>query len=307
MPVDPQACRKGRVLVRQVRWAPLDEARDGVGWSRPREDVPRRDQEYTLNPITVLKNLGAAAALVLVAACATAPAKPPVAAYSPNYSYKTKTPAAPNSAGVTIAIVAAEWGKDSEEVMAGLPELQKFNDAVASSVAELATAKGMTIKGPFKDFDEMTYSDKKGSALALVPKFSFKTPHSIRLLSSSCGKNACPDSFLPSFTYAVELGTTGSAVLRIMEPQSGEFLWQKNVPTSSPGLVKWQATTREPVDTSMPPARYLSNDQEHTNQYLKVLESHYMDIMSALDKYLTADEMQSLQKASAEIKAKKVY
>jgi hypothetical protein len=244
----------------------------------------------------------------LLAACATAPPKPPTVPYKPNFTYQSKSPMAPNSAGVTIAIIGAEWGAGGDKDVIATPEVQNFNTAISQGFVELATAKGMTIKGPFANLNELTYSDKKGSALALVPKFQFETPHSITLVGSSCGKTLCTGDFLEEYTYEVVYSTTGSAVLRIMEPQSGEFLWQKNVPLSNPGVVKWTVKTGKPFNTgSIKASNYLKGDQEHTNDYLKVLESHYGDIMSSLDKYVSAEEMQSLQKASAEIKAKKVY
>ena len=46
---------------------------------------------------------------VALAASASSQKVVPAAAYKPDFSYRTKTP---GEAGVTLAIVAAEWGED---------------------------------------------------------------------------------------------------------------------------------------------------------------------------------------------------
>jgi hypothetical protein len=57
--------------------------------------------------------------IALVAtACATTPQKPPAPPYNPDFTYQTKAQAAPNSAGVTVAIVSPEWLKADKDMLA---------------------------------------------------------------------------------------------------------------------------------------------------------------------------------------------
>jgi hypothetical protein len=153
----------------------------------------------------------------------------------------------------------------------------------------------MTMTGPFAETSEMTYSDKKSTALAITPRFDLNLVWAPTLLDSDANR----------MHYNLTYGWDGTILLRISEPMSGQFLWQKRI-------VLDKAKTTAAIDAQWPQPLPGTMDlavlnQESRNKFAQATEVVYKEVMASLDKWVTVEEFQELEKQAQEIKAKKVF
>lgn len=229
-----------------------------------------------------------ALAAVALAASVTAP-QPKAPPYEARFEYATSAPAT-EPTGVTLAIVAPQFGTGIDQrVRKENATFRRYSSAVTGSITELATAKGMTTKGPFADFNEMTYADKKEAGLALTPAFDIA-------LTLTNEKVIQPQTQYTSELRQWDVSIDGTITLKIQEPASGESLWQKRVEIEPYKFFIKGNTEQGAVGN-------LSDDDD----FKKALEASYQALMASLDKYLSPEEMKALNAQAAEIKAKKVY
>ena len=148
-----------------------------------------------------------------------------------DYSPPSRTQA--GTTGITIAIVKPTYvGKNPEYFVA------PFNEMAASrgnDFEELLTAKGFTMRGPFKSRDEMVYNDKINSSfileigIELNPKYNRKyvtTTHTPSFGELLLNKNA-PTTYTNKMNGEVTLG--GNLVINAKSAQYGELIWKKSI------------------------------------------------------------------------------
>lgn len=116
--------------------------------------------------------LCAAVALsVAVAGCVT-PAVDTGPRIAPSFDYTPTQQAEPMSANITFAVVGTEtiWGSKQRpnQFETPPPLFERFSSSMAGDFAEILTARGYSIRGPFRTYDEMTFPDKEGSNLVLT-------------------------------------------------------------------------------------------------------------------------------------------
>ena len=110
-----------------------------------------------------------AALVVLMAVLATscvAPTAPTAQRIAPTFDYTPAANADPMSANITFAVVGSYFETP-------VPLFEIFSSNMARDFAEILTARGFTIRGPFVSYDEMTFPDKEGSNLILSALVDF--------------------------------------------------------------------------------------------------------------------------------------
>jgi hypothetical protein len=237
--------------------------------------------------------------LVALAGSAAVQPKPAVPLYEPKFQYTPKEDASDNVATTAVvAVITPTWksgiGSDQD------PNLKKFKTAMASGIAELLTAKKLGVKGPYNDIGDMTYSEKKTASIAVMPELE------IDLVCKAQGTGfALTDDKTgqTSNSYKVSAGTTGTVILKVLEPQSKEVLAQKRIELES--LTKEYETGR--INYAPCGGSYGSLPPEGQNAVLQAIEQQFGVIMDKFSAQLSRGEIADLQKQSNEIKAKKVY
>ena len=102
---------------------------------------------------------------IMIAGCAPINTEPEPPREVITFDY-TPREATPGSADVTFAVIGAQI-----DTPVGL--FRNFARNMASDFGEILTARGFSVKGPFKEYDLMTYSDKEGSDLVLTAEVEF--------------------------------------------------------------------------------------------------------------------------------------
>ncbi|UFS63301.1 HpaA family protein [Sulfurimonas sp. HSL-3221] len=96
---------------------------------------------------------------------------------------------------------------------------QRLKSALETSISEILTAKGFTLKGPYSVFDDMTYGEKKTVYLACIPKINLVIDKKIT------------DTNYADLYYeengVIQIG--GNVVVTMMEPMTGQVFMKRRI------------------------------------------------------------------------------
>lgn len=220
---------------------------------------------------------------------------------SPNFSYSPTATPDRGSADITMALISPIYSNISAT---GEP-FKSFKKSLESEILEALTAKGYAVRGPFASRDEMIFSDKESSHLALIidiqPELA-KASGAWKSVRMKSGNTA----------YMFHKGTVnvyGKVNLTAMEPISGEKMWAKSV--SIP-----QQTTRvftsskvftgsaNTADLKVLSILAEAGDANVANPLSEALEASFSDIMDKIWRHLDPEEFQRMKPKIAELKSK---
>lgn len=103
---------------------------------------------------------------LLAVGCVAPTAGPTGPRTAPTFDYTPAANAEPMSANITFAVVGSSFETP-------VPLFERFSSNMARDFAEILTARGYTIRGPFQTYDEMTFPDKENSNLVLSAEVDF--------------------------------------------------------------------------------------------------------------------------------------
>lgn len=248
---------------------------------------------------------------VAVAGC-VAPAVDTGPRIAPSFDYAPTQQAEPMSANITFAVVGTEVvGTESETPV---PLFERFSSSMAGDFAEILTARGYSIRGPFRTYDEMTFPDKEGSNLVLTATVDF-TYDTSQLkpvaVGSGIGVVDAIDALLRTDTssdsrFRIE-GTVrveGRVTLIVAESLTYEKMWTKSVDMQSID-VSFEGTQAYST------APDLAGVLEHENQFYtdlgRALEGLYVEIMARTHAYLDPREMALVDRQADSLRERKRY
>ena len=82
--------------------------------------------------------------------------------------YTPRAESTPGSADTTFAVVGAQFKTP-------VPLFRTFASNMTKDFEEILTARGFGVRGPFMEYNDMTYSDKEGSDLILTAEVEFSS------------------------------------------------------------------------------------------------------------------------------------
>ena len=217
---------------------------------------------------------------VLIAGCATIEPEPPRAIIT--FDYKPRE-ATPGSADVVFAVVGAQI-----ETPVGL--FGDFARNMANDFVEILTARGFSVKGPFQEYDLMTYSDKEGSDLVLTAEVDFT-------------------SDLTQLSYTTFSRVNGPLTvschvnLVARESITNNRLWTKSI-AITPVRVELASRNTYPNGASL--HALLVNENQFHQTLGRALEAQYTEIMNKIYGYLEAQEMKIVKQAALDLRKRKV-
>lgn len=242
-----------------------------------------------------------AVGLSCVGGCVTTDSPPP--RYTPSFDYSPQSQSPPASAGVTFAVVSPRFPQSARL-------FRLFADNMASDFQEVLTALGFTTRGPFRSYDEMTYPDKEGSDLLLIPEVDFEPdlsqvrwsappPGLSILLTASTGNNNSLQK------ASGEMIITGHLNLVVSESLTGERMWTKSVSTVPITVPVDTRAYYDPADTTF--LTLVENEATIYNSLARALEKFYTEVLHKSYTYLDPREMVLVSKKAREVRERKVY
>jgi len=229
---------------------------------------------------------------LLAVGCATAP--PPVAAYTPQFTYAYPALGEVPASDVTIAIVRPLDAKGlTKATSIGHQNAEAFTAAMTAQFQAMFNKKGFKQSGPFDDLNSMTFPDKKGADLSLTPEVSIDV--TIPKVTADA-RQAIPGVSDVKIVdkYAGPCTASGFVSFVLLEPISGQKLWVKKV--------------------DVPPTAVDCTGEQAEGDYTllqngvgRALEKVYQVVMKKAWDYLSPEEMTLMKKQSQELRTKKVY
>ena len=224
--------------------------------------------------------------LVIVASCTPVVPESPRAVITFDYNPRT---AAPGSADVVFAVVGVEI-----DTPVGL--FEDFAHNMANDFGEILTARGFSVKGPFQQYDRMTYSDKEGSDLVLTAEVEFISDET-QLSYSTFGKVNGP------LTVSCHIN------LVAYESVTNNRLWTKSV-AITPIRVEIVSRKAYPHGATLHGGSILHPLLTHENQVHtalgRALEAQYTEIMNRIYGYLEPEEMVAVAQAAHKLRERKI-
>lgn len=215
--------------------------------------------------------------------------------YSPVFDYSPVKDKRPGAANVTFAVVGANYPKL-------ISVFEEFGRNMSDDFVEILNARGYTVRGPFHTYDDMTFPDKKGSDLALIPEIELSGDASGLRWDQSFGAALFGQA---GFTGSGSLVIRGRVNLVVAESLSREKMWTKSV--DIPPMTVNIDETRMYGSAGVPADVLLQNEPSIYNDVAKTLEAQYKAILDRAYQYLDPEEMLIVKKQATEIRNKKVY
>ncbi|MEL6847222.1 MAG: HpaA family protein [Bacteroidota bacterium] len=220
---------------------------------------------------------------------------------SPVFNYSPPEAPGTGSANFTMALVSPSY-KNLDEV--GEP-FNSFQKSLEAEIMEVMTAKGYSVRGPFESRDEMLYSDKENSQLALI----IEVEPEIQKATGSWTKVKMADNRMGYRFSRGTLNIYGKINLTALEPISGEKMWAKSVNIPKQTTEEF-TSSRVFVGSSLASdlqaiaALAAANDANVANPITKALEKSFEDIMTKIWNHLDPTEFKRMVPKIKELKAK---
>lgn len=219
-------------------------------------------------------------------------------AQSSGYEYSPTFKAEPDSAGLTIGVSNVEHEpnfkviEDMDKYWSSSSEMINLDQAISGDLLEILSAKGISVRGPFKS-NKIPKAEKKVIDFLLVPK--------VQILASAEPVYRLKD---------VRVDVKGTFTLELKDPAKFETFWSTNVPFTVIKIEEpsfpWKKIGR--IVWADPNTVNTINDEKILKSIEQVQLSHgsaedvakgikkqYPDLMDALAKVINPEEMKSLK------------
>ena len=194
----------------------------------------------------------------------------------------------PGSANLTFAVVGAEivGGRRGTPI----PLFKTFASNMTKDFAEILTARGFSVKGPFQGYDVMTYTDKEGTDLILTAEVEFSSDIT-QIRPSSIGR------LNGSIVVSCHVN------LVAYESLTRNRLWTKSV-AITPITVELISRNVYPNGASL--ATLLVNENKFHNDIGRALESQYTEVLNRIYGYIEPKSMTSVGDAAKKLRSQKI-
>lgn len=236
----------------------------------------------------------------------TADAEDDSVSYAPRFDY---TPPADTSSAsrpdFAIAYAVPVFAELQKKGWLAEGPFKLFAEGISKDLEELLTARRYTVLGPFVSLDEMTFSDKKGCDVLLIPELSVDAAV-VNLVVKE--KSRFKDSMKGQdrYRYSGTIQISGRLTFAMVEPMTHQKVWTKSLPLPESMSTTFKFYKKVPTKTR-PPKTVPVSQPEVISAIAPALDSFHEEAMRTLYRYLDPDEMQQVKQATDELKARKVF
>ena len=182
---------------------------------------------------------------------------------------------------------------------------QRLSKAFESSISEMLAAKGFKLQGPFSNFDDITYREKKKIYLAFVPKVDFQIEK--KVLKSKKERLYIHEEGV------IQIG--GNLIVTMVEPMTGETFIKKRINLSDfnieePYLQDKQYRVEGGLNVATAMDKISAPDfiKDTTDVALtKAINEFYTKAINKIDLYLDREEILSYEKDILKLKGLKRF
>ena len=245
---------------------------------------------------------------VVIGACSSRPA-PQRPRIEPTFDYEPIMAGAGRTA-ITFAVVGNEFeiplidlsqsGPGMTYDSPSIPLLGRFNTNMKEDFAEIITARGYTLRGPFETYDEMTFVDKENSDLVLNAKIDFDTISRIKVADWRKREGS---AIIHRLSGQVQMSCRISLIIK--ESLTNERIWTKSVNISPIAVRVSPSVVYDQVYVTL--VDILNRDNEFYTALGRRLDAQYDEILNRTYGYLDPREMAIIGKQAAELRKRKVY
>jgi len=186
---------------------------------------------------------------------------------------------------------------------------KQLASAFENTISEMLSSEGFKLAGPYGNFDDMTYRDKKKSYLAFVPKVDFKIEQKA-LHSENHRLYTHQDG-------VIQIG--GSLIITMVEPMTGEVFMKKRINLSDfnieePYVYERQFTAGHgeigdlgigaALDKATAPKKLIDTTDVALT---KALNEFYAKSIKKIKKYLDREEILSYERDVLKLKGLKRF
>ena len=260
-------------------------------------------------------------------------ARLPTSSWGDRFAYVYEPPQGPRPTPVPVTVMVVNTEYRVTESALALDLYSKVGKGFSSSMGvdldKVLINKGLTTKGPFHAFEEVTYYDKKSSGLALESKIWINTEVKNPTDWIQSWYTGVPEQtgveqvrgrggvrVVSAVQRQVTVKSTGWIAFVLNDPVSHEKLWIKRLELEPNEVQAQEIYADRPVyvDDGCGGRRLVGHNPSDIILYdgkvdamATALKKYYPTIMEKFQTYLDIEELQVLQKQGQEIRAKKVY
>lgn len=215
----------------------------------------------------------------------------------PHFSYEVSEGGKSGSASMVVALNSPDFSKKSQNLDWYFEPYTSFKQNLEADMVEIITARGYTLRGPFKTRDEMVYSDKEAAELlftvSIDPKFN---------VTSGGWQNGFVVQGIEYKRFKGEIELYGNIIIKAQEPISGEVMWQKNldivserrvIPVNSQKGVNASIIRQNEDNVSL--ALLAKEDNAVANAVTEALQGSYADILKKIWTHMDPSEFQLMR------------
>jgi len=182
---------------------------------------------------------------------------------------------------------------------------QRLSKAFESSISEMIAAKGFKLQGPFSNFDDITYREKKKIYLAFVPKVDFQIEKKVL--------NSKKERLFIHEEGVIQIG--GSLIITMVEPMTGKTCVKKRINLSDFNIKEPYLQDRQYREggglnfaTAMDKVSAPDSIKDTTDVALtKAINEFYTKAINKIDLYLDREEILSYEKDILKLKGLKRF
>ncbi len=214
-----------------------------------------------------------------------------------NFNYTPPSGEAPKPVGISFVIGKMNYQTSSKPLWFAAKQFGSLNEAAQADLAEILTAKGFGVRGPFESYDLIPYPDKKAADFYLVPTMELSV-------------------ITPTEVYSVAEITaevSGKLTLEAREIMTRELMWTKSIPfkkfdvASCIVSVTWVPGMARLVNDTTVKKGIVSVDMGDClmNEISKEIEKQYPEAMATFYTLIDPEEMGVIKEQAKELKAGK--
>ena len=172
--------------------------------------------------------------LLLLAGCSffkVTPKEPPPSKKPPSFDYRPPTEGVTRSNEITFILLNPRYAEDFQSKT--LPPYSTLVESMKGDFEEMLVARGYPYKGPYREYDELVYSDKKNADLILEAEVSYEFTGAQSALKKEQKYDVVTKQYHYVYYYDGDVTLSGRIELSASEPFTKTVVWRKSVPLSS--------------------------------------------------------------------------